>query len=66
MIDLVGLRFDLIVVVVGTFLAALWALAWLGGIPPLRVADAAVAFTGLQVVCNGSGVCWYLRESKLR
>jgi Fuc2NAc and GlcNAc transferase len=41
-------------------LAALWALAWLGGLPPLRLGDHLVAFGAGGTVVGVLGIVWAL------
>jgi Fuc2NAc and GlcNAc transferase len=40
--------------------AALWALAWLGGLPPLRFGDHLVALGAAGAVVGGLGIVWAL------
>jgi Fuc2NAc and GlcNAc transferase len=40
--------------------AALWALAWLGGLPPLRIGDQLVVLGGLGTVIGALGIVWVL------
>jgi len=41
-------------------IAALWALAWLGGLPALRVGDAILSFGGASYAIGVLGIVWVL------
>jgi len=40
--------------------AALWALAWLGGLPPLRIGDQLVTLGALGTILGALGIVWVL------